>query len=198
MFACSYGAAFGAIQHLPRIVPGLEEVRSLARPAQQQIVTTVQFFQETGGLVGRFLLAVLAIRIVSRRGLLRVFQVPGLILVPLVFLYPAVHDLETLKWGVFFAGLLTVAQFSFWGNYLPRMYPTHLRGTGESFAANVGGRMIGTSAAMVTTMLANIMPGAGPAMKLAYSAATVALFVYALGFLLSFWLPEPKQDKLPE
>jgi MFS family permease len=26
MFACSYGAAFGAIQHLPRIVPGLPEV----------------------------------------------------------------------------------------------------------------------------------------------------------------------------
>ena len=32
MFACSYGAAFGAIQHLPRIVPGLPEVASLARP----------------------------------------------------------------------------------------------------------------------------------------------------------------------
>ena len=44
-----------------------------------------------------------------------------------------------------------MAQFSFWGNYLPRVYPTHLRGTGESFAANVGGRMIGTSAALVTT-----------------------------------------------
>ena len=43
---------------------------------------------------------------------------------------------------------MTVAQFSFWGNYLPRVYPTHLRGTGESFAANVGGRMIGTSAAL--------------------------------------------------
>ena len=45
---------------------------------------------------------------------------------------------------MFFAGLFTVAQFSFWGNYLPRVYPTHLRGTGESFAANVGGRMLGT------------------------------------------------------
>ena len=60
------------------------------------------------------------------------------------------------------AGLLTVAQFSFWGNYLPRVYPTHLRGTGESFAANIGGRMIGTSAALLTTQLANVMPGATP------------------------------------
>ncbi|MGH9721071.1 MAG: MFS transporter, partial [Bryobacteraceae bacterium] len=74
MFACSYGAAFGAIQHLPRIVPGLPEVAGLARPAQEKIIATVQTFQEVGGLVGRFVLAFLAVRIVSRRMLLRVFQ----------------------------------------------------------------------------------------------------------------------------
>src|SRR5437763_6907153 len=159
MYACSYGAAFGAIQHLPRIVPGLPEVLHLPRPQQEVIVAAVQSYQEIGGLVGRVILAALAVWIVSRRKLLRVFQVPGLFLVPLVFLYPAVNNLELLKWGVFFAGLLTVAQFSFWGNYLPRVYPTYLRGTGESFAANIGGRMLGTSAALVTTQLANVMPG---------------------------------------
>jgi MFS family permease len=198
MFACSYGAAFGAIQHLPRIVPGLPQVAHLARAAQEQIVSKVQFLQEMGGLLGRFVLAFLAIRIVSRRLLLRVFQLPGLFLVPFVFFYPAVHDLGMLKVGVFLAGLLTVAQFSFWGNYLPRMYPTHLRGTGESFAANIGGRMIGTSAALLTTQLANVMPGSTSFTKLAYSAAAVALLVYAVGFLSSFWLPEPLEDKLPE
>jgi hypothetical protein len=198
MFACSYGAAFGAIQHLPRIVPGLPEVAKLARPVQEQVVSAVQFYQEIGGLTGRFLLAFLAIRIVSRRKLLRVFQVPGLFLVPLVFLYPAVNDLEMLKWGIFFAGLLTVAQFSFWGNYLPRVYPTYLRGTGESFAANVGGRMIGTSAALVTTQLNNVMPGATPATQLAYAAALIALVVYAVGLTASFALPEPSREELPE
>jgi MFS family permease len=198
MFACSFGAAFGAIQHVPRIVPGLPEVAHLARPAQDKIISSVQFYQEIGGLVGRFILAFLAVRIISRRKLLRVFQVPGLLLVPLVFLFPAIHDLTILKWGIFLAGLLTIAQFSFWGNYLPLVYPTHLRGTGESFAANVGGRMIGTSAALLTTQLANVMPGAGPSAKLAYSAAAVAFLVYAVGFTSSFWLPEPRQEKLPE
>ena len=198
MFACSYGAAFGAIQHLPRIVPGLPEVASLARPLQEKMVSTVQFYQETGGLVGRFILAFLAVRIVSRRRLLRIFQVPGLFIVPLVFLYPAVSNLEALKWGVALAGLLTVAQFSFWGNYLPRVYPTYLRGTGESFAANVGGRMFGTSAAFVTTQLANSTPGTSPSMKLAYAAAAVALIVYVIGFLASFSLPEPQSEELPE
>ncbi|HLY18647.1 MAG TPA: MFS transporter [Bryobacteraceae bacterium] len=198
MFACSYGAAFGAIQHIPRIIPGLPQVVHLTRPAQQHVVANVQLLQETGGLLGRFVLAFLAIRIVSRRRLLHVFQFPGLFLVPFVFFYPATHDLSMVKVGIFLAGMLTVAQFSFWGNYLPRMYPTHLRGTGESFAANIGGRMIGTSAALLTTQLANVMPGATSFIKLAYSAAAVALLVYAVGYLSSFWLPEPQQDKLPE
>ena len=191
MFACSYGAAFGAIQHMPRIVPDLPEVTHLAPAIKQAVVGKVQFLQELGGLVGRCILAVLAVRIVSRRKLLRIFQVPGLFVVPFVFFYPAMHSLDMVRVGIFMAGLLTVAQFSFWGNYLPRVYPTYLRGTGESFAANIGGRMIGTSAALLTAQLANAMP-------LAYAAASVALLVYAMGFLSSFWLPEPQQEKLPE
>ena len=74
--------------------------------------------------------------------MIRIFQIPGLVIVPIVFFYASVNSLEMLKWGILLVGLLTVAQFSFWGNYLPRVYPTHLRGTGESFAANIGGRMV--------------------------------------------------------
>jgi predicted MFS family arabinose efflux permease len=203
IFACSLGAAFGAIQQLPQIVPGLVQVDPGLPPPQRQaiiqpVVAGVQTIQELGGLVGRFLLAFLAVRLVSRRKLLRVFQIPGLIIVPLVFLYPAVNNLTLLKYGIFFAGLFTVAQLSFWGNYLPRVYPTHLRGTGESFAANVGGRMIGTSAALLTTQIAGRMPGDSPSAHLAYAAAVVAFIVYAVGFIASFWLPEPKQEELPE
>ena len=198
MMACSFAAAFGAIQQAPRIVPGLPEVRTLARPAQQQIVSAVQSFQETGGLLGRIVLAFLAIRIVGRRRLLRVFQVPGLILLPLVFLFPAMNNLALLRWGMLAVGFLTIAQFSFWGNYLPRMYPTHLRGTGEGFAANVGGRMIGTSAALVTTQLVPYMPGGTAPAQLAYACALVGTAVYLIGFVASFWLPEPTRENLPE
>ena len=212
MFACSYGAAFGAIQQLPQIVPGLPQVKEMAaslpetdrRQAVQGVVAGVQYWQEMGGLVGRFLLAALAVRIASRRNLLRVFQVPGLIIVPLVFFFPAVSSLDALKYGIFFAGLLTVSQFSFWGNYLPRVYPIHLRGTGESFAANVGGRIFGTSAAFVTltiagsSWLAKMMPDAPPTKRFAYTAASVALFVYAVGTIACFWLPEPQHEELPE
>ena len=198
MMACAYAAAFGAIQQLPRIVPGLPELRTMAVPARQQTVAAVQSFQEYGGLAGRIVLAFLAVRIVGRRRLLHLFQVPGLILLPLVFVFPAVNNLSLLRWGIFLVGFMTIAQFSFWGNYLPRMYPTYLRGTGESFAANVGGRMIGTSAALLTTQLVAKMPGTAAPTRLAYAAALVGGAAYVIGFATSFWLPEPSREALPE
>ncbi|MDP9321995.1 MAG: MFS transporter [Acidobacteriota bacterium] len=199
MFACSFGAAFGAIQQMPQqIAPGLSDVRTLPPPARQQAVAAVQSFQEFGGLVGRILLAFLAVRVMSRRSLLWVFQVPGLLILPVVFLVAPHEPLVWAKWGIFAAGLCTVAQFSFWGNYMPKVFPTYLRGTGESFAANVGGRMVGTSAALVTTTLAGSMPGSSPSQQMAYAAAAVGLLVYAIGFTASFWLPEPRRDGLLE
>lgn len=162
------------------------------------MVSNVQFFQEIGGLIGRLIFAYLAMRFVSRRSLIRVFQLPGLVVIPFTFLWAATNDLEWLRWGAGAAGLVTVAQLSFWGNYLPLVYPLHLRGTGESFAANVGGRMIGTSFAAVSAQLSGMMPGATPPTKLAYASAAVGLFVYVCGFVLSFSLPEPDPRKMQE
>ena len=199
MFAMSYGAAFGAIQQLPQMIPGLQEVRQMtqgkpvaeARVIEQRVAGDVVKVQEYGGLLGRVLLAVLAVYVVSRRALIRLFQVPGLILMPIVFGYLATSNLQWLYVGVFFAGLCTVAQFSFWGNYLPRVYPVHLRGTGEGFAANIGGRMIGTSFAWLTATLAVTPDRAYAPTKVALVAAGVGFSVYLVGLIASFWLPEP-------
>ncbi len=151
MMACAYAASFGMLQHFARIIPGAPEVKILAHADQQKIVSALQGVQEVGSLFGRILMAVLAIFILSRKRLLHIFQIPGLLLIPLVVLLPAMRDTAMPAWGIFILGTVSVAQFSFWGNYLPTLYPTHLRGTGESFAANVGGRMLGTSAALITT-----------------------------------------------
>lgn len=243
MFACSYGAAFGAIQQIRFIVPGLKsdvaaytekiqasQARLLernpdARPmplprmqklAQDKLFSDYNKVQEIGGLLGRVCFAVIAVWFVSRRQLLRVFQVPGLLFMPaffwLMLSIPNTKYFEIpLTWagigalpvtnvslGVMLAGFFTVAQFSFWGNYLPLVYPTHLRGTGESFAANIGGRLIGTSFAAVTAFLAGHipLPEDQDPFKWAYAAAGVALLVYGVGVIASFWLPEPKRGEL--
>jgi MFS family permease len=315
MFACSYGAAFGAIQQIPQIVPALPEVRTkiaqategkpdaAAAPIRGAVVqgtaAQVTKVQELGGLYGRILLAALAVvflgsgrresltgllktmiaaglaimlflcvtesirerqivgvaeglpSIMARgdslgfnllsavvnvlfygivagvgvavtvwlfstvfdqlllkraRPLLRIFLLPGVIVMPIVFGYIATQSLPLLYFGMFAIGALTVGQFSFWGNYLPRVYPIHLRGTGESFAANIGGRMLGTSFAMVTSQLALVMPAgegapnpaAADALKMAAAATLVGTTVYVLNIILSFWLPEPESEVLPE
>jgi MFS family permease len=198
MMACGYAAAFGAIQQMPRVVPGLEQVRTMARTAQEQTISGVQSFQEFGGLAGRIVLALLATVIVGRRRLLYVFQIPGLILLPMVFLFVPRVGLPLAQWGIFLVGMATISQFSFWGNYLPRVYPTHLRGTGESFAANVGGRMIGTCAALVTTSLVPYVWGGSVPIQLAHAAAIVGTTAYVIGVVASFWLPEPSKTELPD
>ncbi len=206
MFAMSYGAAFGAIQQVPQIVPGLPEVREAvqglpvpqARAYEQQTAASVTKVQEVGGLIGRIVLAGLATWIVSRRRLIRLFQIPGLIVMPLVFAWAATTSLSYLYVGIFIAGLLTVAQFSFWGNYLPRVYPVHLRGTGESFAANIGGRLVGTSFAWLTATLAITTDRANQPARVAMMAAIVGFSVYLVGFIASFWLPEPKHEDIAE
>ena len=288
MFAMSYGAAFGAIQHLPRILPATPEVKAaaqaaaaaasddqpaadaarLARQATAQVnqaaAAKATKVQELGGLYGRALVAVLLVGVlgagqISRRSVLgwsvlvavlmlevlanfagsfgerlwrlvqgaglglvggfivwsallslqrllprqtrsvlRMLQVPGLVLMPLVFAYAVLESLTLLYVGIFLAGMVTVGQFSFWGNYLPRVYPVHLRGTGESFAANIGGRLLGTSFAWVTTTLATTADPAYAPIKLAYMAALVGLAVYLVGFALSFALPEPKESDLSD
>ena len=204
MFAMAYGAAFGAIQQIPQIVPGLPEVRQMvagrpvpeARLTEQRVAADVTKFQEIGGLAGRVALAWLAVVVVSRRTLVRMFQIPGLILMPITFAWAARTDLQILYPLIFLAGFFTVAQFSFWGNYLPRVYPVHLRGTGESFAANIGGRLVGTSFAWVTATLAVTADRAYAPTKVALVAAAIGFGVYLVGLIASAWLPEPKGESL--
>ena len=199
MFAMAYGAAFGAINQVPQMVPGLPEVTQMtdgASPARasqitQEVASSVTKVQEIGGLTGRILLALLVVRIASRQRLIRIFQLPGLFVMPVVFGVIATSSLTWLYPGIFLAGLLTVAQFSFWGNYLPRVYPVYLRGTGEGFAANIGGRLIGTCFAWVTATLAITPDRSFAPTKVALVAAGVAFSVYVVGFIASFWLPEP-------
>ena len=71
MFALSYGAAFGAIQQMPQIAPGMPDVmvQTVGKPVPEQkkieqaAASSYAKVQEVGGLVGRILLAFLAVRI---------------------------------------------------------------------------------------------------------------------------------------
>jgi MFS family permease len=199
LFACSYALPLGALQHTVRMVPGLSDVQNLPPRQIEQITSGVQMFQELGGMAGRILFAVLVVHVVSQRRRALLFFIPSLIVFPfLYFFFAATRTLALLHLGIFLATMLFNGLHSFWGNYLPRVYPTRLRGTGEGFAANIGGRAIGVSAALMTTTLSNVMPGVRHTEQLAHSAGTVAILFLILGSIGTYWLPEPAGDRLPE
>jgi MFS family permease len=197
--AVGKAAQEAAAQGKPEIPAGKK--RQIGGNASDEAVAKITFWQEIGGMVGRIALAMLAVMIVSRRALLRVFQIPSLIFVPLLFWWISTQlanpdSIGLIKVGIFIAGFLVVAQFSFWGNYIPLVFPTHLRGTGESFAANIGGRVLGTAAAWITlTLAASEKPD--PA-RIALVGAAVAGVYALLGAVLTQFLPEPKEEMMEE
>jgi hypothetical protein len=198
LVACSVALGFGALQQTVRTVPGLTEMRNLTPRQVEQTVSSVQMFQELGGMTGRVIFALLVAQIVTQRGRMRAFLGPALFAFAWLYFFAATHSLALLRFGIFLATLLFNGLHSFWGNYLPRIFPTHLRGTGQSFAMNIGGRAIGVSAALLTTQLANVMPGSGAGDRLAYSAGTVAVLACVAGLIGSFWLREPESSRLPD
>jgi MFS family permease len=186
--------AVAAAEQAGKPAPPAARLKGIAGNATDEAVAQVTLFQEIGGLVGRVLLAFAAVRIASRRTLLRLFQWPALLVVPALFWWISTQmgnagSLPFIKAGIFVAGLLTVAQFSFWGNYIPLVFPTHLRGTGESFAANIGGRVLGTAAAWLTLTFAAATPP--DPVRIALVGAAVAGGYALVGAILTAWLPEP-------
>lgn len=197
LVACGYSIAFGMLQHIPRLVPSLPQIAVLSPQQQQQWVSWVHLQQDIGGVAGRVLLALLVTRLVVRGPIFRWTMAAATVSVPLVLLVPAMTNGYLFGLGAALVAALMSTQHSFWGNYLPRFFPLHLRGTGESFAIGVGGRVIAPFAAIATTQLTNVMPAATPMSRLALSMVAVTCAATLCGFLLSWRLPEPAAA-LPE
>jgi hypothetical protein len=209
--ACGYAAAFGALQLTPSAVmltrpevgplskeltalqakqpPAAEDKKRMGeiRSQIEKATGDIQLWQELGGLAGRILLAVL-LSFVPAGLLLRLFLVPGILLFPLTYLEVVKMDYTLFAAAIFFCGLLTVAQFSYLSEFLPKVFPLHLRGTGGSFATNVGGRMFGTMAAILNTELLAPQVGGVP-MGVPTAAAIIGGTVYLVAFVASFFLP---------
>ena len=180
-----------------RALKVLSDARKAFAPVAQEVKEyrgNIQLWQELGGLLGRILLAVFLIFLPSRT-LLRLFLVPGIVLMPVTYLYFYQQPYVFFAVAIFFCGLFTVAQFSFLSEFLPKVFPVHLRGTGGGFASNVGGRMLGTMAALVNTeLLSPRFTGDNP-MKVATAAAIIGGTVFLIAFGLSFLLPVPKPEE---
>ena len=153
----------------------------------------IQRWQELGGLTGRIAFAAL-LAFLPSGVLLRLFLIPGVVLFPVTYLVLVNGDYNLFAVGIFFCGLLTVAQMSYMSEYLPKVFPVHLRGTGSAFATNVGGRMLGTMAATLNTELLSPLFGGDRPQQVATAAAVIGATVYAVALVLSFLLPTPRSE----
>ncbi len=193
-------AATGKVKAAPEGTPerkAAEAELAAAKSSVPQAISekrgNIQRWQELGGLTGRIIFAILLIYIGSRL-LLRVFLVPGVVLFPVTYLVLYQGDYTVFATAIFFCGLVTVAQFSYVSEFLPKVFPLHLRGTGSAFATNVGGRMLGTMAATFNTeLLSTYFQGENP-IKVATAAAIIGGSVFFVALLLSFFLPEPNKE----
>jgi len=91
-------------------------------------------------------------------------------------------SLSWIKWGIFVAGLLTLAEFSFWGNYIPLVFPCTC-GTGKA-SRTFGEQVFGTAAAFITIS----MSAGQPVAAMAKSGGIVAGVYAPVGVVLTFWL----------
>jgi hypothetical protein len=198
LVASTISLAYGAMQQTVRIVPGLPEMAHASVRHIEQTVGRVQLLQEIGGVTGRVLFVLLMLRIAGQRRRLFVFLGSALVVYGWMYLFGVTRSLTQLQAGMFLAALVFNGLYSFWGNYLPRVFPTYLRGTGESFAFNIGGKVLGASAALVTTQLANVMPAHDVGHRLAYSAGTVSTLACIIALLVASRLREPEGELLPD
>lgn len=188
-------AAAGAKQ----LEKGFAQVKADRNDLKQEVKAkrgNIQRWQELGGLTGRILFAILLLFVPSRT-LLRIFLIPGIALFPLTYLELIKGDYAVFATAIFFCGLLTVAQMSYMSEFLPRVFPVHLRGTGAAFATNVGARMIGTMAATFNTeFLSGVLTAADAPnpIKVATAAAAIGGGAYLIAFLVSFLLPPPREE----
>ena len=197
LVATGYAIMFGGGQHIIVLVPDLPGIAGRPRVQQEQAVSAAQFALGIGNVVGRLLLAWVLVRVVERRRVLLGFVAPGLLL-PLMFIWLVPTGMVAVAVTMFFASTIAAGQYSFWGNYLPRVYPTRVRGTGESFAVNIGGRIFGPAAALLTTALSTLMIGVNSVQRITRAAAVVVAITQIIAVVAIRWLPEPQREELPE
>jgi len=105
-------------------------------------------------------------------------------------------NLELLKVGLFLAGFFTVSQFSFLGNYLPRMYPDVSARHGRKLLGKRRRAHVGIPPTLVTTQLADFTPSDIDRINCLRSGGR-GFSRYALACSLSFWLPERSRRRCP-
>ena len=90
------------------------------------------------------------------------------------------------------AGVFTTAFFGWLPLYLPELFPTRIRSTGEGISFNIGRIVAAVAIILGFGQLDKVFGGSFE------RAGSTMSFVYVIGLILIWFLPETKGCKLPE
>jgi MFS family permease len=99
--------------------------------------------------------------------------------------------------SVFLAGGLTAAFYGWLPLYLPELFPTKLRATGQGFSFNFG-RIIAAVGALQTGNLMVLLAGADAQAGKYPQACSIMSLIYLVGMGIIWLAPETKGQPLPE
>jgi MFS family permease len=141
-----------------------------------------------GATVGAFLGGVIAGRI-GRRVSYILFCLGSLASVGILYM-GCTHYGPRLLFSSAIAGVFVTAFFGWLPLYLPELFPTRLRATGEGLCFNIG-RVVSAGGVLVTGQLVSLLGG------YAQASATMGL-IFLVGLVLIWFAPETKGCDLPE
>lgn len=127
----------------------------------------------------------------GRRWSYAIFCVTSLVSAILVFQFSDGYGMRLLVFAAV-AGVFTTSFFGWLPLYLPELFPTRIRSTGEGISFNIG-RVVAAAA---------ILMGFGQLPKLFGGsferAGSTMAFIYLIGLILIWFVPETKGRALPE
>jgi len=148
-----------------------------------------QFASATGAIIGCFLGALGAGRI-GRRPAYFLLCLLSLLLCGLLFRYVNEYGAAFLCL-VFLIGAVTAAFYGWLPLYLPELFPTRVRATGQGLCFNFG-RILAAVGALTQGKLVAAYGGSYA------KAGAVVTLIYVVGMILIWFAPETKDRPLPE
>lgn len=166
----------------------------MAGPDQPHAKAVVQIVMAIGAIIGCLIAPVVGGRL-GRRPVY--FGLCTLSLISCQFMFRTVHAYN-LEYVVLAAtvGGITAAFYGWLPLYLPELFPTRIRATGQGLSFNFG-RVLAAAGAVNMGLLVNALGGDATKGDYGPAGAWITL-IYALGMILIWFAPETKGKPLPE
>jgi MFS family permease len=143
------------------------------------------------GAIAGSILGAMAGKWVKRRTVYALLCVLSLCTTSLLFRSHIAYGTVFL-FGVFLVGLTTASFYGWLPLYLPELFPTNVRATGQGFSYNFGRILAAMGVLQVGNMMQNVFKNSYP------EALSVVSLVYLVGLILIWFAPETFGKPLPQ